>query len=57
MTVKQLIDRLNKIENKEKVVLHKFNMQDKGWANIELFDEYYNVYITADCESPFSDGD
>ena len=55
MTVKELINRLEKIENKDKMVLHKFNINDKGWANIEVYDECYDVYICADCSRPFGD--
>lgn len=55
MTVKELISRLEKIKNKDKMVLHKFNIKDKGWANIEIYDEFYNVYICADCNKPFGD--
>ena len=53
MTVKELINRLEKIENKDKMVLHKFNINDKEWANIKVYDECYDVYICADCSRPF----
>lgn len=55
MTVKELINRLEKIENKDKMVLHKFNINDEGWANIAVYDECYDVYICADCSRPFDD--
>lgn len=55
MTVKELIRRLEKIENKDKIVLHKFNMNDKGWANIKVYERLYDVYICADCNRPFQD--
>jgi hypothetical protein len=55
VTVKELINRLEKIENKDKMVLHKFNINDEGWANIAVYDECYDVYICADCSRPFDD--
>lgn len=50
MTVREMIEKLNKIEDKEKIVLYK---EKDGWDNIELEEQYYNVYVYCAGDHPF----
>ena len=50
MTVREMIEKLNKIEDKEKIVLYK---EKYGWDNIELEEQYYNVYVYCAGDHPF----
>ena len=54
MTVGDLIKRLEKID-KDKMCIHKERIEDKGWANLDIQDEYYNVYFIADTKPLFDD--
>lgn len=50
MTVKELISKLEKVENKEKIVLFS---DKRSWDNIEVEDLYYNFYIYPAKRNPF----
>ena len=54
MTVGDLIKRLEKID-KDKMCIWKVRMEDKGWANLGMQEEYYNVYFVADMKPLFDD--
>ena len=52
MTVNDLLKRLNKMPKNKMVIFH----DGKGWSNIDIKEKEYDVHITSDCNSPFTDG-
>ena len=54
MTVGDLIKRLEKID-KDKMCIHKERIEDKGWANLDIKEDYYYVYFIADMKPLFDD--
>ena len=54
MTVGDLIKRLEKID-KDKMCIWKESVEDEGWANLDIQEEYYYLYFTADTKSLFDD--
>jgi hypothetical protein len=54
MTVGDLIKRLEKID-KDKMCIWKESVEDEGWANLDIQEEYYYLYFTADTKPLFDD--
>ena len=54
MTVGDLIKRLEKID-KDKMCIHKNLMEHKGWANLDLREDYYYVYFIPNTKPLFDD--
>ena len=54
MTVQDMIRRLEKID-KDKMCIHKFKANDKGWSNVDIQEGKNYVYIVADTNLPFDD--